>query len=167
LDSIAIPDILYYTGGMEKFCPRCKKVSLFRPRRENKERLATICVACLNLRHQRDVARRQQNIASRVKQRQAAKRYRDKNKGKGLAHNASRRSRKLLATPSWANLKAIEQIYNLANRERQMTGFKVHVDHIVPLNSPIVCGLHVEINLQITLADYNQRKSNKAWPGMP
>ena len=62
---------------------------------------------------------------------------------------------KLQATPHWANQEVIKQIY------KEATEKGMHVDHIVPLNNPLVCGLHCEFNLQILPATENLRKSNK------
>jgi hypothetical protein len=42
-----------------------------------------------------------------------------------------------------------------------------HVDHIVPLVSKFVCGLHCEANLQLLPGPENQRKGNRVWPDMP
>ena len=66
------------------------------------------------------------------------------------------------ATPKWANLEAIREIYAFASA---VPG--VHVDHIVPLNSKIVCGLHCEANLQLLPAHANMSKGNRFWPDMP
>ena len=41
------------------------------------------------------------------------------------------------------------------------TGIKHEVDHIIPLQSPFVCGLHVEYNLQVITAKMNRSKGNK------
>ena len=67
---------------------------------------------------------------------------------------ALRRSRKLKAIPKFANLDKIKEIYKNCPK-----GY--HVDHIIPLNNPIVCGLHVEWNLQYLSAKKNCIKGNK------
>ena len=67
---------------------------------------------------------------------------------------AKKRANKLNATPIWANQNIIREIY-----KKCPSGY--HVDHIVPLNSPIVCGLHWEGNLQYLTAKENCSKRNK------
>jgi hypothetical protein len=65
-----------------------------------------------------------------------------------------RRSRKICATPKWANLAKIRKIYAECPE-----GYEV--DHIVPLAGRTVCGLHVEHNLQYLTPRENQAKKNK------
>lgn len=71
-----------------------------------------------------------------------------------LAKGAKYRAAKLRASPEWANQKLIYKIYD--NRPE---GY--HVDHIVPLQGKLVCGLHVESNLQYLHASENLSKGNK------
>lgn len=78
-----------------------------------------------------------------------------------------RRCKKIQATPLWANILAIKSIYELAQLNTIVTGILHHVDHIVPLNSRLVCGLHWEYNLQILSNTENSIKSNRIWPDMP
>jgi len=70
------------------------------------------------------------------------------------ALEAKRRALKLKATPKFANLEKIREIYKNCPK-----GY--HVDHIVPLQGKEVCGLHVEWNLQYLTPSDNHSKSNK------
>lgn len=66
-------------------------------------------------------------------------------------------------TPNWLSkdqIKAIQNFYWLAKDLEVITGERYQVDHIVPLNGKIVCGLHVPWNLQVLPADLNLKKSN-------
>ncbi|QFP93690.1 hypothetical protein [Ralstonia phage P-PSG-11-1] len=40
----------------------------------------------------------------------------------------------------------------------------LQVDHIIPLKHPLVCGLHVECNLQLLSSEANNKKRNKFDP---
>lgn len=77
------------------------------------------------------------------------------------AINAKRRASKKCANPVWANQFLISEIYALAKLRTKATGFKWEVDHFYPLQSPIVCGLHVEHNLQVIPAVLNRSKGNR------
>ena len=89
------------------------------------------------------------------------------NRDKLSAKSARRRALKLKATPIWANEFFIEEIYNLAKLRTRHLNFPWHVDHIVPLQSNKVCGLHVEHNLQVIPGMDNFSKNNRHWPDMP
>jgi hypothetical protein len=84
----------------------------------------------------------------------------EKNKGRYYEYSAARRAAKLNATPDWCEHQAIAAFYAACP-----TGF--HVDHIVPLQSQFVCGLHCLANLQYLPAKENASKRNYRWPDMP
>lgn len=67
---------------------------------------------------------------------------------------ANRRAIKLNATPSWADKGKIQAVYAAARE----TGS--HVDHIIPLKHPLICGLHVDYNLQLLPPLINLQKHN-------
>jgi hypothetical protein len=85
---------------------------------------------------------------------QYGKQYRKLNLKKCRAWNAKYKAKKLKATPKFANLQKIKEIYMNCP-----VGY--HVDHIVPLQGKNVCGLHVEWNLQYLTPYDNLVKSNK------
>lgn len=89
------------------------------------------------------------------------------NPDKAAAKKAERRARKLRAQPAWANKFFISEAYHLAQLRTRVTGRPWEVDHIVPLKSDIVCGLHVEHNLAVIPAVINASKGNRYWPDMP
>lgn len=83
------------------------------------------------------------------------------------AATARRRATKFQATPSWANEFIIAEAYSLAELRTKMLGFKWEVDHMVPLQSKIVCGLHVHTNIQVIPKIENIKKGNRVWENMP
>lgn len=91
------------------------------------------------------------------------RRYKKNNRGKLAQRQAIRRAMLNQATPSWAWIE-IEQIQSLYLKAAKLGQ---HVDHIVPLKSKIVCGLHCMENLRILPAKQNIQKSNRFWPDMP
>lgn len=95
------------------------------------------------------------------KRRELSRKWGARNPEKRAAYAAARKSRKLNATPPWADMAAIEAIYAERKRVSAETGIEHHVDHIVPLRGKHVCGLHVPWNLQILTASENIKKGNR------
>ena len=54
-----------------------------------------------------------------------------------------------------------KNIYKKCKELNESTGILHHVDHILPLVNPNVCGLHVPWNLQIITATENMKKGNR------
>jgi uncharacterized protein YdaU (DUF1376 family) len=80
------------------------------------------------------------------------------------AMQGARRAAKISATPKWLSREQKRQIQSLYDESRQKTietGIAHQVDHIVPLRSEAVCGLHVPWNLQVLTAEKNRLKGNE------
>jgi len=75
-----------------------------------------------------------------------------------------RKRRHRAATPKWITPEqklAMRQLYLQAMELTKLTGERYVVDHIVPLISDEVCGLHVPWNLRVITQEENLKKSNK------
>lgn len=92
--------------------------------------------------------------------------YRSDNPDWAYTKRRERVDRQKMATPGWADMSAIDGMYKIAAAMRR-NGADVCVDHIVPLASKLVCGLHVKSNLQIIPSSENSSKYNRYWPHMP
>jgi hypothetical protein len=110
-------------------------------------------------------ARKKWEGKNKDKLRESKRKWRLLNKGRVNSWCAKRRAFKKQAIPPWANKKSIEQVYKKAAELTKKTGIKHEVDHIYPLQSKYMCGLHVETNLQILTREQNRAKSNRIWPG--
>ena len=89
------------------------------------------------------------------------RRYYKDSPEKVIARCANRRASRLNATPLWADRAKIVAVYAAAARLAEETGVPHHVDHIVPLQNPHVCGLHVPWNLRPLPAVENMSKNNR------
>jgi len=75
-----------------------------------------------------------------------------------------RKRRHRTATPEWITAEqklAMRKLYLQAIELTKVTGERYVVDHIVPLLSDEVCGLHVPWNLRVITQEENLHKSNK------
>lgn len=93
-----------------------------------------------------------------------AKKWRKDNPARVAYNIATARARRLQAIPPWVNKEeqtAIKQLYELCRQKTIDTSIPHQVDHIIPLVSDVVCGLHCLANLQILTATENNNKKCK------
>lgn len=86
------------------------------------------------------------------------------------ARASKRRAAKIRAATGWDDeldsLVLIEAAH-LARIRSETLAVEHHVDHVVPLRSAKVCGLHNAYNLAVIPAVENMSKGNRWWPDMP
>jgi hypothetical protein len=143
-------DVAYYKANVEHV-----KVVARAYRAANKDKVASYFKAL-----DQTPARREQNNAR-------LRAWKKVHPDRVNADWSRRRAQMMQAYPAWANDELIAEAYELAQLRTLWTGIPWQVDHIVPLNSELVCGLHWEGNLQVIPAVANLAKNNNWWPDMP
>jgi hypothetical protein len=167
-------------GPSLKLCTRCERhipFWRFGSHPHHKDGLQIYCKECINS-YRREKYRADKAWSDKVKAtnrlnwadnavewRKTVAKWRVANKAKMNALSKKYKHSKRKAMPKWANQQKIEEFYFAADFLGMVTGEWHHVDHVVPLQSDVVCGLHCEGNLQVLTATENLRKSNLVWPG--
>ena len=96
-----------------------------------------------------------------------SKEWSRKNRDKRRTYLSDYRAKQFNASVEWdveLSDLVLREAHHLARAREEHTGIKWHVDHIIPLKSKIVCGLHVWTNWQVIPATVNQSKQNKVVP---
>ena len=163
--------------GYYSHCAECdnkrKRLSYLRPdvaenkKKYREENAAKNIEFAKEYREKNKVALREKRRLNVDHKREIDRAYSQKFPEKISAKSARRRAYKLQATPNWASKKHIDIFYLIAKEESERIGEPCHVDHIVPLKSKLVCGLHNEFNLQVLKGKDNLEKHNTWWPDMP
>ena len=166
-------------------CKNSKDLFYFHKDKSTASGYKTACKECTNVKrknryHATSYDKQYKNLPE-VKERskQYAKKYRienneqikqtiaqwgKNNKDKRLASVLKYKYFKAKATPLWDSELTefvTEEAAHLCRIREQITGFKWHIDHVIPLQGKNVCGLHVWNNLQLLPAKINQSKGNK------
>lgn len=145
-----------------KICSKCgveKDLTEFYVRKDYKNSKGTRNSCCKTCHKARSKAYLRANKDIHAK---AMSKWQKKNPHKTAMYYAEykRRRGKAALKLSDSHKQEMEHIYWTASDLRVITGESYHVDHIVPLKSKHICGLHVPWNLQILPSDMNISKSN-------
>lgn len=96
--------------------------------------------------------------------------YYKANKDKYNARKAMREAAKIRAAIGWdeeLDALVLTEAAHLARIRSETLAVEHHVDHVIPLRSAKVCGLHNAYNLAVIPAVENMSKGNRWWPDMP
>ncbi len=143
-----------------KLCTRClqsKSLDAFATRAKSKDGRAAACKLCVNESSQvtywvKDGARRKhidrvvKNKQERFTREPAYKR----------AFNLWGSTKHRTKIPGWVGIIDFVTVC----QEAIDLGPEYEIDHIIPINHPLVCGLHVPANVQVVQIKENQRKGN-------
>lgn len=97
--------------------------------------------------------------SQRAARAQYRKQHYQQHKAENFEYSVRRKRVKKQQTPAWADIMAIQAMYNKCIELNAAAGkIAYHVDHDIPLRGKTVSGLHVETNLRIISATENLKK---------
>lgn len=162
---IPLKNARHYQKNKEAYAEKTRKWRAENPEKEKQIQARTHS----KHKEKRNTAAAEYRAANLEHMRALGRAWSKNNLDKAREYNARKRAAKLraLRIPS-TELEAflLREIYALAKLRTVCTGRAWHVDHIVPLQSNVVCGLHCAANLRIVTAEENFSKGNRTWPNM-
>jgi hypothetical protein len=166
--------------GLQGYCKECNKSLRRRRQQKNKEKHAngfTVAIKekkCNVCKQILPISEFSRNITTKDGFRYSCKKcdsdrdsaWKKNNPDKNRALKAKRRAKKKQALAPWASPSELQKHYAHAQwLNKTLPNHKFQVDHIFPLQSDFLCGLHVETNLMVLEASQNASKNNRQWPG--
>ena len=146
---------------------RCNKCGIIKDMQDfyknNRNVLSDYCIFCESNKHKEYYLDNKDKVNMRNKLYNTnnkhmiilqRKNYYETHRAESKARTIKRNINLQQATPAWANFEKMNKIYNARELGE-------HIDHIIPLQGELVCGLHWEHNLQYLSAKENIAKSNK------
>lgn len=164
------------TEAIEKTCFKCgetKAITAFHAHKMMKDGRLNKCAACVvkdvaEWRKKTPGCRKKEYWSTRPSDRKTRPQFLEElkrnAKGKKVSAVEYAHRRRLAKRepfmPELDRFVVAEAISLCADREAA-TGFKWHVDHIVPLHHKTACGLHCASNIQVVPAWWNLKKRNR------
>jgi hypothetical protein len=142
--------------GLSYLCKPCKKEHAAKSYQANKQ--------ATDARNRKYYLEHKEQVHEYLREYKRLNRHKH-SQGKQETRNrieADRRARKLSATHGDIELNDLvfTEAYTVARDRFNATGIKHHVDHIVPLKSKLVCGLHCWTNIRVIPWYENISKGN-------
>lgn len=143
----------------KRLCPSYKKrrkIYEKKWREENKDYLDKYRIEYYSLNREKvNEQIRNWQRENKEKHREYCRSWEKNNRGKLREKSIRRYIRKIQGCPD------IQEVRDEVRKIYDNCPDGMHVDHIIPINSPLVCGLHVSWNLQYLTPEENARKGNR------
>lgn len=148
-----------------KTCSACGQtlpLSSFPVRKASRDGLGYSCRDCKNAQNKNHYNNNKEDHYARNRRVLAARKARDP--AWANAWNVWKKMKEAKRIPPWAKFSDTVRFYREAHELTARTGIRHEVDHIIPLRSKIVTGLHCVENLQVLTAAANNAKGASFTP---